>query len=90
MIFTQINYLRGDDITLYQSYIGIIRWAIELGRIDIVHAGLTMANLMVAPWAGHLAAVVRIFAYIKKHLHSCIVFDPTERYVSNYGWIKAD
>jgi hypothetical protein len=45
---------------------------------------------MVAPREGHLAAVVRIFAYIKKHLRSRIVFDPTERDFSNYGWIEAD
>jgi hypothetical protein len=63
------NFMRGNDITLYQSHIGIIQWAIELGRIDITHAGSTMAKFTVAPREGHLAAVVRIFAYIKKHLH---------------------
>ena len=49
-----------------------------------------MAKFMVAPREGHLAAVVRIFAYIKKHLRSRIVFDPTERNFSNHGQIEAD
>ena len=30
--------LEGDEVTLYQSYIGILWWAVELQRIDIAHA----------------------------------------------------
>jgi hypothetical protein len=29
------DFLDEDGTTLYQSYIGILRWAIELGRIDL-------------------------------------------------------
>ena len=41
--------LEGDEVTLYQSYIGILRWAVELQCIDIAHATATMAKFMSAP-----------------------------------------
>jgi hypothetical protein len=64
------DFLDDDGTTLYQSYLGILRWAIELGRIDLAHFGSTMAKFSVAPREGHLTAVVRGFAYVKKHLQS--------------------
>ena len=35
------EFLNDEDTRLYQSYNGIIRWAIELGRIDLAHTGGT-------------------------------------------------
>jgi Reverse transcriptase (RNA-dependent DNA polymerase) len=43
------EFLDDDGTTLYQSYIGILRWAIELGRVDLAHFGATMAKFSVAP-----------------------------------------
>jgi hypothetical protein len=46
--------------TVYQSYIGILRWAVELGRVDVAHFAGTMAKKFNAtPRQGHLTAVVR-------------------------------
>ncbi len=42
----QSDFLVPDTTTLYQSYIGIIYWAIELGRIDPAHTGATIAKFM--------------------------------------------
>ena len=41
--------LEGDEVTLYQSYIRILHWAVELQCIDIAHATATMAKFMSAP-----------------------------------------
>ena len=41
--------LEGDEVTLYQSYVGILRWAVELQCIYIAHATATMAKFMSAP-----------------------------------------
>jgi hypothetical protein len=38
------DFLNGEEIDLYQSYIGILRWAVELGRIDLTHFTSTMAK----------------------------------------------
>jgi hypothetical protein len=52
---------------LYHSYIGILRWAVELGRIDIAHAVSVMSHFSAMPREGHLYAVLRIFAYLKRY-----------------------
>jgi Reverse transcriptase (RNA-dependent DNA polymerase) len=62
------KFLDDDDVQLYQSYIGVLRWAVELGRVDLVHAAGMMARFSAAPRQGHLYDVLRIFAYCKKHL----------------------
>ena len=68
-----------DDVLAnrYQQYIGILRWAIELGRIDIHVEVAKLSSFTMNPRIGHLEAVYSIFAYIKKHLRSKLVFDPS-------------
>lgn len=83
-------FLDVDDITLYQSYIGVLRWAVELGRVDIAHFAGTMAKFSVAPREGHLTAVVRCFAYLHKHLQSAIVFDADFRNWDEVKWVSKD
>ena len=57
------DFLNENDTKLYQSYIGILRWAIELGRIDLAHIGATLAKFMATPRKGNMVAVLRIFAH---------------------------
>ena len=61
----------------YQSAIGVLRWAIELGRIDITTETSMLASHMALPHEGHFIALLHIFSYLKKHHNSFIVFDPT-------------
>jgi hypothetical protein len=82
--------LTGDDMSLYQSYVGIMRWACELGRIDMAHTGATMAKFMAAPREGHIVGLVKAFAYLKKHLRSKIVVDPIPRDWSDLEWETGD
>ena len=82
--------LDDEHVQLYQSYIGIIRWAVELGRIDLAHVAGVMARFSAAPREGHLAALVRVFAYIKKHTESKIVFDPTPIDFNDINWMGAE
>jgi hypothetical protein len=42
-------FLCDEEVNLYQSYIGIMRWAVELSRIDLAHMCATMAKYMSAP-----------------------------------------
>ena len=82
--------LEGDDVTLYQGYIGILRWAVELQRIDIAHATATMAKFMSAPRQGHMVGVLRILAYLHQHIRSKIVADPEYRDWSHKAWTQAE
>ena len=62
----------------YMSLIGILRWMVELGRVDILMAVATMSSYMAAPRQGHLDNVLRIFACLKRHPQSTMIFDNTE------------
>ena len=67
-----------EDASYYSSVIGILRWAVELGRIDICTEVSLMASYMAAPRTGHLRAVLHIFAYLNGHDRSRLVFDARE------------
>ena len=61
----------------HQQLIGILRWAVELGRIDICTEVSMMAAFCAAPRRGHLDAVFHLFAYLNTHQRSKLVFDPS-------------
>ena len=61
----------------YQSQIGILRWAVELGRVDIITEVSTLASHLALPREGHLDALFQIYAYLKKRHNSRIILDPT-------------
>ena len=52
------------DAAYFQSLIGILRWIVELGRIDITCEVSMMASMVVLPRKGHLKALYHIFAYL--------------------------
>jgi hypothetical protein len=72
-------YLNDDEANYYLSLIGILQWLNELGRIDICFAVALMSRFNALPRKKHLESVLRIFAYLKKHRNSRLVFDHRER-----------
>jgi hypothetical protein len=60
------------------SLIGILRWAVELGRLDIYIDVTLLSSFMAQPHIGHMEQVLHIFSYLKCHLQSNMVFDPNE------------
>lgn len=69
--------LDDEESSYYQSLIGILRWIVELGRIDISYEASIMASHTALPRAGHLRKVFHIFGYLKHHANARLVFDPT-------------
>jgi hypothetical protein len=61
----------------YQSQIGILRWCVELGRIDIITEISMLSTYRCSPREGHLEAVFHVFAYLGLHHNARVVFDPT-------------
>ena len=51
----------------YMQLIGILRWAMEIGRIDIFLEVSLLSQYQANPRFGHLEAIYHIFAYLKKH-----------------------
>ena len=64
--------LDSEGITIYQSLIGALQWAVSIGRFDIHTAVMTMSGFRVAPRHGHLERVKRIYGYLSKMKHSAI------------------
>ena len=82
--------LSEEETNVYQSYIGILRWAVEIGRIDLAYTASTLAKFMASPREGHLVALLTVFAYIKKHMTSKIVVDCEKRDWSDIEWSSGD
>ena len=84
--------LNADGITLFQGYIGVFRWMIELGRIDILTEVSCLSAYQAAPREGHLEACYHIFAYLKRAKHCSIVMHPgrpnlpQDRFVESADW----
>jgi hypothetical protein len=69
--------LDADDANYYQSVIGILRWAVELGRVDITTEVSMLSSHLALPRDGHLVGALHIFAYLEKKHNARMVFDPT-------------
>jgi hypothetical protein len=87
-----VSQLLGDaQANYYQNLMGVLRWAVELGRIDINFGVSCLARHLVMPRAGHLQATLHMFAFLKKHKRCTLVFDETvpdidERRFKTHDW----
>jgi Reverse transcriptase (RNA-dependent DNA polymerase) len=68
--------LNSDGVQIYQELIGVLRWAVELGRVDILLEASLMSTYMAMPRSGHLQMLYRMFGYLKIHPKRKIAFDP--------------
>ena len=60
----------------FRQIIGIFRWAIELGRFDIMIEVSLMSQYQAAPREGHLEALYHIAQFLEKNPMKRVVFDP--------------
>ena len=70
--------LEGEDLTYYQELIGILRWAIELGRVDINHEVSVLSQFQASPREGHMEEIIHIFGYLKKKPKLQLIFTPQD------------
>ena len=54
-------------LNYYQTQIGVLRWMVELWRIDIITEVSMSASQLALPREGQLKAVFQIFGYMKGH-----------------------
>ena len=69
--------MAGEEVSYYQSLIGVLRWILELCRADIRIEVSMMSPNLALPQRGHLDEVLHIFAYLKSHANSEMVYDPS-------------
>ena len=67
-----------EQIHLYQQLIGMLRWLIELGRVDIQLETTKLSSFLAGPQIGHLYQALHIFKYLENHDNSWIPLDPTK------------
>ena len=82
--------LNVDDAAYYQSLIGILRWIVELGRVDVCLEVSMMSSHLALPREGHLEQVLHIFAYLKKYHNTELVYDPSDPVVDENDFERRD
>ena len=65
-----------QHVQRYQQLIGILRWAVELGRVDIQVEVAIMSQYQASPRQGHLEALYLIFHFLWKNPRKRLVMDP--------------
>ena len=64
--------LEAEETQVYQSLIGSLQWAIQIGRFDVSTAVMTMSRFRAMPRRGHLERVKRIYGYLSKMKHAIL------------------
>ena len=85
--------LISTDAAYYQSHVGILRWFVELGKVDICLEVSLMSSHFALPREGHLYKLFHIFAYLNWKHRTRMVFDPTYFSIDNddlprHNWEK--
>ncbi len=83
--------LKADGLQFYQEIIGSLRWAVELGRVDILLETAIMSQYLAMPREGHLEQALHIVGYLSSHKKLRIMFDGKypkvhESWFKKYDW----
>ena len=68
--------LDSDEITFFQEMIGMLRWAIELGQVDILHEVSILLQYQAMPRQGHLEQIFHIFRFLENKKKLTLHMDP--------------
>ena len=87
------NELKADGGHWYQEIIGSLRWAVEIGRVDILLETSLMSTYLALPREGHLEQTLHIVGYLKQHKKMRLMFDCSrplvdERWFKDYDWFN--
>ena len=74
--------------SFYHNLIGVIRWIVELKRIDIAYEVSVLSSYMVAPRTGHLLQALHVFNHLEIHSDNDLAFDSAYQNVSGIDKIN--
>ena len=66
-----------DRANYFQSQIGMLRWMVELGRVDMITEVSLLSSHLALPREGHLEALFHIYAYLARKHNARMAFDPS-------------
>ena len=52
----------------YQEIVGVLRWAVDMGRVDILLETALMSTYLDLPRRRHLKQIFHVFGYLKVNL----------------------
>ncbi|CAJ1955423.1 unnamed protein product [Cylindrotheca closterium] len=67
--------LNAHDHTYFQELIGVLRWATEIRRVDILLKVSLLSQYQAGPREGHMEQLLQIFAYLDQHPKMTLYFD---------------
>jgi hypothetical protein len=82
--------LKADGVQYFQELIGVLRWAVEIGRVDILLEVSLLSTYLAMPREGHLEQALHIFGYLKTHYKRKLAFDPEHPNISEDRFRKCD
>ena len=82
--------LKIEGVRYFQELIGVLHWAVELGRIDIAMEVLMLSTHLALPRCVHLQQVHHLFGYLKAKPKRTLIFDPTHPNIDKSRFVKCD
>jgi hypothetical protein len=82
--------LKPTEASYYQSLIGILRWIVELGRVDICLEVSMMSSHLALPREGHLEQVFHMFAHLKKCHNTEMVYNLSNPVIDEASFERKD
>ncbi len=73
----QSEPLNPEFSSFYQHLIGMMRWMVELGRIDIATEVSLLSSHLAYPCKGHLKTALHIMSYLCQKHNTRLIFDLT-------------
>ena len=67
-----------EETQYFHEIIGILRWATEIGRVDILTEVAMLSSFQANPRQGHLEEALHIFAFLKNKPKLSLYFDYAE------------
>ena len=79
-----------EGLQMYQEMIGMLRWAVELGHVDVLLEMAMMSTYLALPHVGHLEQVYHIFGYLKGTSKRRIFLDLQHPDIDKCSFTKCD
>ncbi len=70
--------LDADEANYYMGQMSMLRWMVELGRLNIYINVALLSSFLTQPHRGHMDAAYSIYVYLKDHDKSTMVCDDAE------------
>ena len=79
-----------EGLQVYQELIGILRWSVKIGRVDIILEVSLLSSQLEFTCVGHLQAVYIVFGYLKQVPKHKLYFDPRKPMIFEDRFQKFD